>query len=96
MTNQHQLSPKFIEELPCEQCIILAACITKPAIECQSLYLWLCSYYKSGEGYTSVGVDLNGTYWNIDRVRVLEERFSRKVDRLMKPNYAILFGKKGT
>ena len=81
-------------ELPCEQCIALAACISKPALECETLYIYLCSYRKAGNGWTHYGVDMNGIYWNLDRVKVLENRFSRPVDRLMKTNHAILFGRK--
>jgi len=80
--------------LPCEECIALAACISKPAVECKRLYIYLCSYHQSGDGYTSAGCDLTGLCWNAYRVNALELRFRRKVSQLMKSNFAILFGPK--
>jgi len=49
-----------VEKLPCEKCILLAACKNKETIHCKELYLFLCnvnehSYlqftgYKEGNG----------------------------------------------
>lgn len=84
----------YTAELPCEQCITLAACISKSAIECQNLYTWLCSYYEMEDENSFCQIDLGGKCWNHYRVGKLEERFNRKVMHLMRENYGILFGRK--
>jgi hypothetical protein len=98
MINQYQSSIrlKTLEPLPCEQCIVLASCISRPAIECKKLYVYLCSYNRLGAGGSRVRVDLSESYWNAFRVNLLEERFRRKIIHLVKSNFAILFGPKET
>jgi hypothetical protein len=83
-----------METLPCESCILLAACISKPAVECKNLYTWLCSTHNTGFEYSLTKIDLSGNKWNRDRIFKLQKRFNRPVLHLMKPNHAIIFGRK--
>lgn len=46
---------------------------------------------KQGAGYSYVSVDLNGIYWNGDRVLKVQGRFNKSLKQLHKHKFSVEF-----
>ncbi len=79
------------DRLVCELCPVLPACIGRHTVQCKNLYMYIVTYMKSGEGYSTTSIDLNGISWNGDRVLKVQGRFKKRIARLYKNDYSIAF-----
>lgn len=75
--------------MPCEECIVLAICITKQVICCQKLYSYLVTIRKNGDGWSSTDIDLTGMRWNHKNVDIMQKRFGKELFRLSQIDYSI-------